>query len=221
MATLRTSVLTALATTALTLTLVTSGVGHAAISAVQTVFVVNPPKNPVPVAAQGTTAIQGTVAVSNTASNPVAVAVSNTASNPVAVAPQDSAPTHPFQTQLTMPIPPGSPCSGGVQTSFTIPAGQRLVIQTATSDVFPISNLSSPYGAVVAITTTVNNSTVSYPIPPSISDTSGLGGIELTGSLSNLYADAGTTVFVGVLSRQLCDIDHVNVGVSGYLVPAP
>ena len=52
MTTLRTYVLTALALAALLLSFATSGVGHAAISAVQTVFVVNTASNPVAVAPQ-------------------------------------------------------------------------------------------------------------------------------------------------------------------------
>jgi hypothetical protein len=199
----------------------TAGPGTASVE------VVNPATAPVPVT--GTVDVGGTVNIG--AMPPVALAsttlqaqqagtwnVGIAGSPTVALAPAQPVS---FALQVAM-----FPTFLHGQTTFTVPAGQRLVIES----VHAIAGTLVPSQSYLMDVTAGPASVPSFAPPGSVMDTvtaSFAPGINLQGntyysgaSTTRMYADPGTTVMIEFFRHDDTNEEWVTVGVIGYLVPA-
>lgn len=205
-----TSLLTAagVAVLAGTVWLSQGGPALAQVAKVVLAEIVNTPDNPVPVAAQGTTRVEGTV---NLGGTPV-VEVASSDRDPVVV--RSAGDCAPFHRTLFFQIPDGQ-FSGAA--SFTVPVDKRLVIEQVT-----IKATAPPTGFVQAsISNTVEGVTIT---PDLIMVSQGVFGgdtrILLASQNVRWYADPGTDVDVSA-TKSFSDHGNVYATISGYLVDCP
>ena len=113
------------------------GAGYSRAASDKDVVVVNTSSNPVPVSAQGTTNIAGSVSVSNTPNvniaNSPTVTLNNSAANPLMVRDVDNPARQAFQNQISFNVPQASLTCLPIAT---VPGGKRLVIEYASLSAF-------------------------------------------------------------------------------------
>jgi hypothetical protein len=180
------------------------GAGSAPVTVVNT---------PLPVTLSGS--VSGTVQAEQ--SGPWSVTVGNAAGSPVLVRDVDRESPEPFQMNIHLTINAGDLFDG---EAFSVPAGKRLVIEcvTARTDVFPGQETE------VFVTTTVGGQPVSHVVPGAIQKLDFAPGQydeTVSAQLVRFYADAGSTVGVGMRRNLSTNDAGGNVTISGYLLPAP
>jgi hypothetical protein len=153
------------------------------------------------------------VLVTNTTSEPVPVTVQNT----TAVRDADNPARQPFQTMVNISIPDGG--TGG-DTSFTVPAGKRLVITYAgTQIVLPPGQQA--LSAVLWVNYPVT-SAVLYPFRADFTAPNVSGeAVYIGGGPMTAYSEPGSTVQVTVNRSGTAGTASGVVTVSGYLVDVP
>jgi len=197
----------------------------ARVSQPQSVLVMNTSAQPVPTVAQGTTAVSGTVAVSSLPSVQIAtgqnvgitgtpsvniaagqsVGISNTGANPVPVEMNTS---HvPIRVQSSFLINDGDVSNVDLGI-YTVPSGQRLVIQT----IFGTSAL--PPGQKL-----VSGEINTYPVP--FADRGAGGGFEHCDGIAqvDLFLDGSSVVNLSAVRSDSSGPSVVVIGFSGYLEP--
>ncbi len=147
------------------------------------VRVINDATQPVPVAAQGTTAIAGSVGIDPAANG---VVVANSSGQPIPVAPQ-SAPIEPVQILRAVPIDVGA----GVADLFTVPDGKRLVIEHVTVE------SETPLRRVWIRILDGSSTRVLVPIPLVTQEQLSIGSEQIT-----LYAGAGQRVVAHFIAED-------------------
>jgi hypothetical protein len=202
---------TLIATTSLvTIVLLVTGWGSAMAGQVSGVLVTNTNANPVPVQAVGTLPVheQGTANVA------VPGVVSTKASDNPALQPAEE--TEAFTV--------GPSTTGGGGTVYTVPAGKRLVIETATA----IADLPTGQRASANLLINLAGATGRtgpgigvFGIPMSLSFDSGTVALSMGSLGSHMYADAGTTVDVSVARSDGAGSGTFTVAIAGYLVSTP
>jgi hypothetical protein len=193
------------------------------------VVVVNNSSNPVPVQAQGTTNVAGSVSVTNTpnvnVTNTPSVIIANT---PIVTLSGDS--------QVSLTTSPGAPLlvrdadlparrifqhSGPANDSFTVPAGKVLVIEWVSFDT-PVSPNTGPGQMVLYQIGNVAGGQSGFFSYKSDATSNAAPGLDLiVNQQVRIYCDPGSTVFV---SARLTFFNNGTVGshtISGYLVDVP
>ena len=153
------------------------------------------------------------------------VLVANTAGSPAFVRAVDSPARQPFQASVTINIADGAFFSGEV-TGFTVPAGKRLILETATFDI----QLPSPQQVIAPEIRVHGGSTdVEFPV---VVQTEGTIPVVVNGQTQNethysgsqhvsFFADASTTVTFSVVRSANSQAVIGLFGVAGYLVDQP
>ncbi len=162
------------------------------------VFVTNDNAHPVPVAVQGTVAVQG----------------------PVDASAVDSSASQAFQGYLGFYWENGNELSPANTTTFTVPAGKRLIIRNVSG----IADL--PIGQQLlfnGILTTIGNSQAGHYFPTSFGGTLGAeSDYYQFGQETWIVADGGTTVYPVALRSSGTNPDNlargVSIEVTGYLI---
>ena len=104
----------------------------------------------------------------------------------------------------------------GDTLAVTVPAGKRLVIETASAIV------TTSAGQNVRIRVDANNGGFTAAHHLTVSQESWAGSIDHKGIQSlRMYADAGTTVYFRVARDQSLGIGNVNASISGHLINMP
>lgn len=170
-------------------------------------------------AAAGFVIVVGTMVLSGPATVPAAQPGAVTVTNTVGVKDVDNAARHAFQQVTSATIPIGS---FGACGSFTVPAGQQLVIEYVS--VFATLDTADTLLSV-AVETTVNGFTTDHFVVPqkraNVNPSLPTTIIWLASQQTRLYADPGTTVF-GCGQRNDDTVSgNISVRVSGYLVSIP
>src|SRR5688572_4201762 len=172
------------------------------ITAVQ---VINTPAEPVPTAAQGTTLVGGNVAVTNTANNPVPtvaqgttlvggnVAVTNNLTNPAVVRDADNPARQAFQFDEIAAIPAGS---DAVNFFFSVPIGQRLVIQHVTTTISDLPGVPHHFNVL----TTLDNQQAPHAITLNdVGTFPNVLALAVASQQVQFYADGGTNARLHVV----------------------
>jgi len=198
------------------------------------VNVVNTPTNPVPTAAQGTTAVTGSVDISGTptvglASN-ARVAINSTATVPVFVRSVDDAVRELFHMQTNMTLADGDI---GTTAFFHVPDGKRLIIEhVSASGIIPAGQKLQ-----LNLSTLVNNShqlggsvQVTHFLVPQklgVGDPTSIGGSGASIEIFNvsqptrIYADAdpaNTSIVFSAGRGVSTGTGSVSISISGYYV---
>jgi len=209
----------------LALVLVWHSVAHAqATKSPQQVQVVNTPAQPVPTAAQGTTAIQGEVSVTNfpattsvNVTNSPTVIVGNDTAAAVPVRDVESARKQPFAFLGSSVWIADAP---NTQMFFNVPAGKRLVIEQVA--VKAQVNGTAGQKVRVEVTTEVGGTFAMYYMAGTDAGIAGLYEVFVASSQMRMYADPETHASVLVARSDTSAEAHVAViSVSGYLVDVP
>ena len=151
-----------------------------------------------------TVGVTGTVAVSS--GN---MTVANSPAGPVPVRDVDNPARQPFTFQQDIEIPPN--VIGGV--SFTVPANKRLVIEQVSVRDLEDRAAESEVEAELHTSTGGQEFRYYFAATPSV--------YWVASSQVRCYADAETTVFVGVFRDPGVFAAEVEFNVSGYLVNIP
>ena len=189
--------------------------------ATQDVRVVNTTTNPVPILAQGTTNVAGTVQAAQSGAWNVGISgtptfqVGNTASNPVFVSDVNEPAMHPFQTRGGVPLNAGS-----VDAAFGIPVpgGKRLAIK------FVSALASVPTGQVVRaiLFTTIGGVETQHNLVMTPQGTFGLQDDFAASQAVEIFADGGTQIFVEFdRSGGGVGTGGGTASISGYLINMP
>src|SRR5262249_12402439 len=163
----------------LSLVVILSGLGRALAAPpgppTTSVLVAKPPTGPVPVVAQGTTTVQGSVTIGNAATNPVQVRDTD---NPA---------RHPFQASFCV-VQAGS-CPN---PSFVVPAGQRLVVEYVSG---PCVTGGTVEGFTIGLNTTVGGAGGTQAMHAVASaSTAPCGNVFDIAQQLHPYSDGGSTV---------------------------
>lgn len=180
-----------------TLTPVSAGPGVATLN----VDVVNRPN----VNVANTVGVTGTVAVSS--GN---MTVGNSPAAPVPVRDVDNPTRQPFTFQQIIEIPPDVIIG---RVTFTVPENKRLVIEQVSVRDIEDRAVESEVEAEVHTSTGGQEFRYYFPATPSV--------YWVASSQVRCYADAGTTVLVGVVRDPGVLGAEVEFNVSGYLVNMP
>jgi hypothetical protein len=124
----------------------------------------------------------------------------------------------PFQRDVSISVPAGTLAGS---TSFTVPAGRRLVLEYASGSTrVHVSELVR-----VEIRTTAGGATVTHVVPPSVYRREFEGTVNPDfvvgfGQALRIYADPGTTVTVLAVRSENAEItpSFFQLAVSGHLV---
>jgi hypothetical protein len=130
------------------------------------------------------------------------VQVSNTAANPVPTVATDNPASQPFQTRV---FP-----SANQFVSFQVPAGKRLVITDIQA--FAFGNSSTLTDLELFSSTQGGSAGLLLPFGTN------RNGLLFAGRQVTVFADPGTTVFVGVDDTNSQDNAGINVDIHGYYV---
>jgi hypothetical protein len=192
----------------------------------QDVRVVNSPSDPMPMMAQGTTAISGSVMIADMPgvhiANTPTVQVANSPTSPVWVRDLDTT-RQPFHRSVSLLLEDGDITT---QSTFMVPAGKRLVIEYVSGEVVMPAG-QTPRGLhLLPITYTENGfvERIAYRIPLQAQGRFTYWGDERDTFTASqrivLYAEPETDVVIyltrfgsGTAGRV-----HLYMGISGYLV---
>lgn len=203
----------------ITSALVPSTVSSAPPTSTANVNVVNTSDNPVPMVAQGTMAIAGSVGINGTPSVVLAsgasVGVNNTALNPVVVRSVDDTVRQVFQKQVSFDVP-----GCGQTASVPIPPQKRLVIEHVSAA--GIDNAPDPRFLRFELATFVNGVQVQHFLH---SGTEGASGAVFGASQQmRIYAEPPHIMLA--VAREYCGLGSgisasATMSISGYYVDLP
>jgi hypothetical protein len=167
------------------------------------VEVTNTPSNPVPVTGTFTVSGSADVTVKNDAAHPVPVVVTNL---------NDSDPNA-FQTRIRF-----SSSDPDNAKQFTVPAGQRLVLESVSYRAV-VSAGTGPEVSLALALDNINMASLHY-VPGTLAGRSGATDVYLALHSTTFFAGPGTTVRVGCegVASSFCLLD---MSLSGHLVPVP
>ena len=160
------------------------------------------------------------VRVVNDSSEPVPVTLQGAAqidtSAPVPVLDMDNGARQPFVSPISVHM---APFFSSVHTTVaTVPAGERLVIETIS-----MVGAELPTGEKfdVSITTTAAGATADYAVPMTMTFSTGTVDVYNAFQSGHVYADPNTSIVVN--TRRFASAGDANVSgtISGYLVSLP
>jgi hypothetical protein len=120
-------------------------------------------------------------------------------------------PLLPFAKDINAQFPPGG---SSTSATFTVPAGKRLVIETA------VLLINLPLGQIIesfTIPTSVNGQVIFYSLFPTLTSQSDVTSFFGINQPLKIYADGGTQVSGNIL-RSGSGTGGFDLVVSGYLV---
>jgi hypothetical protein len=196
------------------------------------VTVVNTPSQPVPTAAQGTTAVTGNVGITGTPnvniansptvqaqqSGPWTVGISGTPnvqvvsslSNPVFVRDVNDA-AQPFRAELFARFPASS-------VTFTVPTGKRLVVEDLSAEISVSTGTRAELLGDIFVSSGLETR---FFIPTTLGISTSRGDDLLTNQVVKFSADPGATVTFFTPFTDGGVVQSIDVSIYGYLVNVP